>query len=392
MTVMHILQTIFYFASFLFKQIGIGIVAIFRVYRLFEGYIVSFIVRASSLFKPVAIYMLQNIKIALLSLFKKVFLCIYNNPEFLGKLVTLFRMVWVCVRPFSWFILILLSTLWILRAYVLVVLFFPCLIFFSLGWEKIGQYMINHPAVSLGRLKELGLVTPTKAAAFFNTPADMMTEPGISIWREHAILCFTGNLLRILLICARLVSFGVIDQSTMQSVVDFFNQKVFPNYMDYVHANYIGRYLHFVHEPYFIFTDPTFLIPRYREDLDLYFKGDFIYFFLVNLEDEFVQQFISPFCEWIFWVSVIFSLPYGTGFLIYFLLLRIVHLCTSFFLRKFFLPAFSLSNLRKERQEIKVELETLVQEWKSAPSFFGEFYVFISMTCFFLIGFAVLFL
>jgi hypothetical protein len=134
------------------------------------------------------------------------------------------------------------------------------------------------------------------------------------------------------------------------------------------------------------------LIPHHRPDLDIHFKGDLIYYYVLNLENHYVTQFIAPYCLWIFLSAIILSLPYFTGFILYFFLVRIAHKSISYFFRQVFLPAFSIAGIKKDLYEMRVELVPLLEKWKTYPPFFGEFYVLAVVSCYFSIVFAVLFL
>lgn len=379
------------FLAFLFQQIGHGFRIIFRIYFLVEGWIGTVVVAFVQLTSQMILFSLKKVRVVFSFILKKIFLYLYNT-ELFEKLRILFQIVFVVARPFIWRILLIYLSFNLFIFYILLLLFLLCFILFLLPWEKIGHYMIHHPAVSLGRLKELGLIAKAKIAAFFNLPPDIMTSPGIDMWEEHSVLCFMSYSLSILTILAFLVSWGIISQSKMQLVATFLYQEVYPKYIDFVHSNYIGRYMHFVHDYFFIFIDRGFLIPSYRPDLDIYYRGDFIYYFLINLEDPYVMQFIPAFCLWIFVVSILLCLPYETGFFIYFLLLRIVHVSMCYYLRQIFLPAFSMQVIKKDFREMKIKLSLLVREWNTYPSFVGELYVLTSMTSFFLIVLAILFL
>jgi hypothetical protein len=385
------LKFLSFFLTFILKKTGDGLRVVFRIYFLVEGWIGILLVVLFQLLGQIIFFLLKKVTVGLSFIFRKIFLYFYNT-ELFEKLRILLQIIFAVIGPFVRRIVLAYLFFNICIFYMLVLLFLLCLMFFSLPWEKIGHYMIHHPAVSLGRLKELGVVAKAKIAAFFNMPPDIMTLPGIDIWKEHSVLCFMSYSLYILTVLAFFVSWGVISQSKMQLVANFLYQEVYPKYMDFVHSNYIGRYMHFVHDYFFIFIDSRFLIPRYRPDLDIYYRGDFIYYFLINLEDPYVMQFIPAFCLWIFVVSIVLCLPYETGFFIYFLLLRVVHVSMFYYLRHIFLPMFSMSAIRKDFRKVKIELSILVKEWNTYPPFFGELYVLTSMAFFFFIGLAVLFL
>lgn len=370
-------KCLFFFLSFLLKiysfaESVIGVLA--KVLFQLAGQIISFI--------------WGKIKAGLSFIFRKIFSYFYNI-ELFEKLRVLFQTVFRIIWPFVKRIIHIYVWVNLILFNILFLLFLPCLILFLLPWEKIGNNMVHHEVISLGRLKELGLVAKAKIAAFFNSPPDLVTQPGLDEWKEHSVLCFMSYSLSILAFLAFFVSWGVLAQPTMQRVADFLYKKVYPEYADFVHSNYIGRYLHFVHDSFFIFIDRTFLIPSCRPDLEIYYRGDFIYYFLINLEDPYVTQFIPAFCFWIFVVSIVLCLPYETGFLIYFLLFRIVYVSMLYYLRQILLPTLSMRAIKKDFRDAKTALLILVKEY---PSFVGELYVLISMTCFFSIGLAVFFL
>jgi hypothetical protein len=390
MLLLFILFLLFLFSLYLYETVP-GLRLIVSLYLVFESRVISIMTILTRLVGQLVAFILEKIKLILYFFLRKIFSYFYDVGLF-EKIRIIFRIVWVLSWPFIWRTPLTLLFLHAALLYIGLIVSILCLGLFLLPWEKIGYYMIDHPAVSLGRLKEIGIISEKKIAAPFNAPLDSWTFPGIEIWQEHAVLCFIGYSLSILVVFAFLVSWGVTSQSTMQRVADFLNHDVHPEYMSFVHANYIGRYMHFVHDYFFILIDPKFVIPTNRADLEIYYRGDFIYYFLVNLEDPYVQQFIPLFCFWIFCVSILLSLPYNLGFFGYFLFLRILHVLVFSLLKQFLLPAFSMRAIRKDFREINIELATLGKEWKTYPPFFGEGYVFITVTCFFSIVFAVIFL
>jgi hypothetical protein len=336
--------------------------------------------KAWRFFKKVFFFLLESLWCVLKTLFSYVY-----DVALFHKLTALFMVVAEIFFFFFFRILVVLVILVSALLLCLWILLLPLFLLFFIPSEKIGTFMIENPVFSLGHLKELGLVSETKQAAFFYVPSDSMTGDGIPLWREHAVLCFMGCALYVFGVFAFLVSYRIITKDSMQEAVTFFYQDVFPMYMDFIHTNYIGRYMHFIHNCLFIAIDRKFLIPSYRPDLGIYYKGDMVYYFVLNTDDPFVLQFVPIFCVWCFLVATIMSIPFGFGYVFYFLSLRFLYKLNILLVRHFFYPLFSIVAIKEDLGVMIQRLKGSVNYFNAFRSCFGELYVLTAIICYGLI-------